>query len=484
MAANSGHIDLVQSCDLTAHPMCSHGPTLLFTRYDPAKSGSRQFYACSAFRDKKECSFFQWADDEKECKNANDVAKIPSSHHDMRKRYHKFRKLAQSDRHVCCSCGLLMLREDWATHQAPEHVIRQGVGRQLLKCPSDLFTPLDNNKTFAQYLFSKKSLEFIVQTLDRLSFTHILCVGTPRIHEAVQKRFKSGDPRLKSFLLDLDERYGQIFPPAKWAKYNMFNHHFFEETGRLNTSNFLTEGSNRTLIVTDPPFGGMVDALVASFQQLSDMTRQGSQLADMSRQGTQLAGQGSSDKTETTPIIWFFPYFLESRIVSQYPEMTMLDYKVDYDNHNLYKNDKKQKGSPVRIFTTLPPEQFVLPKDEGYWFCKECKRYSSKENKHCTDCGTCTSKDGTTYYHCDACMRCVKATRVHCYTCMVCDLKDHVCGRRLKAGCHICGEINHKRRDCPQIEKKNTSGPSKQKRKIVPHQERNMSHKHAKLVSP
>ena len=25
MAANSGNIDLVQSCDLTAHPMCCHG---------------------------------------------------------------------------------------------------------------------------------------------------------------------------------------------------------------------------------------------------------------------------------------------------------------------------------------------------------------------------------------------------------------------------------------------------------------------------
>lgn len=41
------------------------GPCLLFERY--ASNGSktgRRFYACSACRDRKECSFFQWADDD------------------------------------------------------------------------------------------------------------------------------------------------------------------------------------------------------------------------------------------------------------------------------------------------------------------------------------------------------------------------------------------------------------------------------------
>lgn len=38
------------------------GPTLLFSRYN--KDGNNQpFYACSAFRDRKECNFFQYKDE-------------------------------------------------------------------------------------------------------------------------------------------------------------------------------------------------------------------------------------------------------------------------------------------------------------------------------------------------------------------------------------------------------------------------------------
>lgn len=35
------------------------GPTLLFSR----KQNGRKFFACSAFRDRKKCSFFQWYDE-------------------------------------------------------------------------------------------------------------------------------------------------------------------------------------------------------------------------------------------------------------------------------------------------------------------------------------------------------------------------------------------------------------------------------------
>lgn len=42
--------------------------------------------------------------------------------------------------------------------------------------------------------------------------------------------------------------------------------------------------------------------------------------------------------------------------------------QVNYDNHMLFREDKRQKGSPVRIFTNLPPEQIVLPQAEGYWY--------------------------------------------------------------------------------------------------------------------
>lgn len=51
--------------DPKSHPSCPHGPTLLFG----GRKNGRQFYACSACRDKKPCKFFLWADDIKKSSN-------------------------------------------------------------------------------------------------------------------------------------------------------------------------------------------------------------------------------------------------------------------------------------------------------------------------------------------------------------------------------------------------------------------------------
>jgi len=49
------------------------GPTLLFERYVSEQSLPRRYYACSACRSRKECQFFQWADQRKS--NKRSVAK-------------------------------------------------------------------------------------------------------------------------------------------------------------------------------------------------------------------------------------------------------------------------------------------------------------------------------------------------------------------------------------------------------------------------
>ena len=51
----------------------------------------------------------------------------------------------------------------------------------------------------------------------------------------------------------------------------MFNNYFFEDSGQDSAFKFLKEGGNNTVIMTDPPFGGMVDALAASFLKLSSI---------------------------------------------------------------------------------------------------------------------------------------------------------------------------------------------------------------------
>lgn len=69
-----------------------------------------------------------------------------------------------------------------------------------------------------------------------------------------------------------------------------------------------------------------------------------------------------------------------------------------------------------------------LSAEQGYKYCKICKRWVYPENQHCKKCESCTSKDGRTYKHCSICNRCVKPTWEHCEKCARCAQPDHVCG--------------------------------------------------------
>lgn len=443
MAANVGNIDVILNTTDVVAPVCPHGPALLFSKYDTQSGQERRFFSCSAFRDRKECSFFQWENETVSSKTLaarEDVRKRNKplfSHRQFRKRFLQIKKLQKEDRNFCINCGLLLLPEETTQHEGQGHKIRRSLTKQLLKRPTELFSPFDNNKTYAQYLFSKATVEFVISTLKRLSYTHIVCVGCPRIHEAIQGQSVENDGEsLKSLLLDLDQRYLQVYTPQKFCQYNMFNHYFFSGTRSEDIfKKFITEDyGKRVAMVIDPPFGGMVEALACSISKID--------------QQWQLSSGYNSENH--LPVLWFFPYFMEKRIVECCPTFTMLDYKVDYDNHSLFTGNKGRKqGSPVRLFTNISPAGVVLPSEEGYWFCEKCQRYSSKENQHCDICEACTTKDGRTYIHCDKCGRCVKPSRVHCDSCNICDIPGHQCGKVKSTGCHICGQMGHKRRDCP-----------------------------------
>lgn len=427
-------------------PSCPHGPALLFVRYSGEDEG-RQFYACSAFRDRKECNFFQWRDEkisgEKEAKRHSIQRETELSFKRFKKRCHKLRKLKALERVLCITCGQFLLPKEHEDHKG--HDLKSPIDDEILKKSSLLFKPLDNNKTYAQYLFSESAIQFTVNLLKKMDITNVLCVGAPRIHEAIQSdRIKCRG--LNSLLLDLDHRYQQVYPPTKFCRYNMFNHYFFNnDKSEQVFSNFITEADDKHVaMVTDPPFGGLVEVLVSTFNRIIEMWK-----------------QKSNGDDRQLPVLWFFPYFMEKRIIECMPQFSMLDYKVDYDNHALFRGDVKKHGSPVRIFTNIPQSQIVLPSTEGYWYCDDCKRYSGSENLHCQMCNSCTSKDGRTYRHCFKCDRCVKPSKVHCDKCDICQLKDHKCGQLLSKGCHICGDLNHKRKNCPN--KGKTTGNKRKK---------------------
>ncbi|NP_001087167.1 rRNA N6-adenosine-methyltransferase ZCCHC4 [Xenopus laevis] len=422
-------------------PQCPHGPTLLFVKVSQGKEQGRRFYACSACRDRKDCHFFQWEDEKvSQARLAareeyNKSHQPPMTHAEYARSFQEFTALPLAKRKFCCDCQQLLLQTNWETHS--RHRVLGDISLSQLKRPSQLLHPLENKKANAQYLFADRSCTFLLDTIIALGFRRVLCVGTPRLHELIKLRACKGTtPPIKSLLLDIDFRYSQFYSEEEFSHYNMFNHHFFGgEAAKLVCQKFLQEeDGNGALLVTDPPFGGLVEPLAFSFKRLREMWK-----------------DSNPENANNLPIFWMFPYFFESRILQCFPDFAMLDYQVDYDNHALYKHGKTgRKQSPVRIFTDLPLDKIVLPASEGYRFCSVCERFVCSENKHCDICNRCTSKDGRSWKHCSQCKKCVKPSWSHCSACNHCALPGHPCGTA-GDGCFLCGGKGHKRRGCPHL---------------------------------
>ncbi|XP_073239081.1 rRNA N(6)-adenosine-methyltransferase ZCCHC4-like isoform X2 [Porites lutea] len=424
--------------DLTKAPECPHGPMLLFERFFKDGRSPRRFYACSASRDRKDCSFFQWEEEKiSEARKKAHKEIIKKSRLPFIEACHKYQSIFESLDNLqrkkclfCHSCGLLFMPKEKGKHCT--HECEQAGD---LRKPTVMMRPRENEKTQAQYFFSRKATKFIASLFEDLGFKNVLCVGTPRLHEEIQCSRQTSDGHLDSLLMDVDFRYAQFFPSSKFCLYNMFNHFFFESvTSEKVFQDFLRREG--LVLVMDPPFGGLAEVLAHSVKIIWDQWRKVNKFKD-----------------KELPTLWIFPYFMEPHVKAALPSLTMLDYKVDYDNHPHFKSKNmkgSKRGSPVRIFTNINAADIVLPAEEGYRFCKSCNRYVAPENIHCRKCNGCMSKDGRQYVHCEMCGKCVKPGLEHCMTCDRCELKGHACKRSTDPGaCHICGELGHKRRDCP-----------------------------------
>ncbi|XP_077400717.1 rRNA N(6)-adenosine-methyltransferase ZCCHC4 [Vanacampus margaritifer] len=447
--------EVILTDDDTSTPRCPHGPTLLFEKVGKRGETGRRFYACSACRDRKDCNFFQWEDEK--LSEARLLARVvenkrrkpPFSQQQYYARLQQFISLPLDEKKFCQDCQLLLLADETGTHAA--HVCVPLAAAQLRR-PSRLLRPLDNKKSNAQYLFTEPTTRFLLDTVVTLGFNKVLCLGTPRLHELIMLENLDGKAKpIKSLLLDIDFRYAQFYGQDKFCHYNMFNHHFFDsEASSAVLQDFLRESNGeKVVMVTDPPFGGLVKPLANSFSCISQAWK----------------NQQSSDSSNVDmPMIWIFPYFFEARILDCFPSLIMLDYQVAYDNHSLYKHGKTgRKQSPVRLFTNITPAEIVLPKEEGYRFCAVCARYVWSLNKHCNKCNVCPSKDGRQWKHCSVCERCVKPSWQHCQSCGRCALPDHSCDQsRGKEGCYNCASPGHKRKACP-LKASAVMGPHRRK---------------------
>ena len=65
---------------------------------------------------------------------------------------------------------------------------------------------------------------------------------------------------------------GQFYPPGLFCRYNMFNHFFLDGAKSEDVfHNFLSSNhGNDIVMVTDPPFGGLVEVLAAGVKWIMD----------------------------------------------------------------------------------------------------------------------------------------------------------------------------------------------------------------------
>ncbi|GJQ73514.1 hypothetical protein Trydic_g13868 [Trypoxylus dichotomus] len=389
---------------------------VLFSR----NNGNQRFFACSAFSEYKKKIWEK--DKQKYLGNTNHIKSYIL--------FNKIKEQKQSDRMYCSTCNEFQLPQFKAKHT--EHSLKCNISDYHLLRPSQFLELLDNPKKEAQYMFSKVATDAIVNIIQERNVKNVLCIGAPRIHEYILNK----KPEMNSLLLDIDRRYHNFYSPLQFCWFNAFNNYFFlPESFNVFKDFIQTDKGEDFILITDPPFGGRVELLSHTFEEINKLY------------------QKLNKRSDSLDIMWIFPYFMEPQILNILPNFNMLDYKVGYDNHPLFQAGPKGRkyGSPVRIFTNINPCEITLPSDQGYKYCNKCTRWVSSENTHCDKCNACTSKDGRTYTHCDVCLRCVKPTWKHCNTCNRCAQIDHKCGELVfEQECFHCKEKGHKKRDCPK----------------------------------
>jgi len=259
------------------------------------------------------------------------------------------------------------------------------------------------------FFFSCEYVEVILHWLNTVVLPkRVVCIGCPRIHEAILEK---GNKKMKSLLLDIDDRYSSYFPHT-FLHYNMANSHFLGKSSGKNRRRMQNIFRFSDCILMDPPYSLRADVLKKSIQLYLKIY--------------------SSEKKNPPVFILFFPFNLKNKVDAVFTDndpftLKMLDYRIDYDRdfHKDGKKELRKISSPGRIFTNFSdPGAFTPPPclstAQQYRFCSDCKYYVHITNFHCQKCNQCVVFDGKNVKHCFACKKCVKVSWKHCEKCGVC----------------------------------------------------------------
>ena len=319
-------------------PSCAHGPTLLFqssqrqedVEEEVEEDGSaaqatfRSYYACSAYRDRSLCPFFQWADEWDPLASSSSTSSSSTAPQ-------------QAARPV-----------PPPSSEALQEATRGGVRLS------------GNAKGLAQFMFDAAALDLLAAACVRLPHRvcddgddvdppprvrRVLCLGTPRLHERL---LQLGSTVVASLLLDLDHRFAPFFG-STFVRFNMGNTgvrrvrrsacavsvcgvcgvslttgrhtgnaHFFDAAGEAKVAGFMAAGCD--CIVLDPPYGMLVSSLVATLRALSRLAR-----PPPAPQPPEVV---VADGLGGVSVMWLCPFYYEDRIKASLPSFHMLDYQV------------------------------------------------------------------------------------------------------------------------------------------------------------
>lgn len=423
MSGRNESVDVIIR-DLKLNPSCKHGPTILFS----TKTGEK-FFSCAGLRS-HECFYLDF--NEYEDQNSQTLSQMKTEDEiGSGLSLAEVKKLEIEQRTYCGTCAIFV--SSTAGHEL--HKVTERVSDEFLQEPSLFLQQLDNDKLNAQYFFDDNTLDFISSAFECLNLKKIICLGAPRLHDYIRNK----KPKLKSLLLDIDDRFKAFNESESFIKFNMFNSHFFEGSkDEMKLRNFLKDdqsSNSQHCIFSDPPFAARTELLTETFRRIASDYNQ------------------VNSHHKKLPIFWIFPYFNEQHIKREMPEMEMMDFQVSYMNHKAFHEDYKGRkaGSPIRIFTNVDLKLIKYPsRFTSYRFCPQCERSVFIKNNHCDICNTCPSKNGATYRHCSDCVICVKPNYVHCSTCSRCVPKsNHECLSYQKhQECWFCGDRGHVEKNC------------------------------------
>eukprot|EP00911_Craspedida_sp_UC1_P000475 UC1_evm4s358 len=213
-------------------PACIHGPGLLFERF-LEDGGSQRYFACAAYRSRTECPLFV---PQNECGGKQATSNFEESGGGggggggnaavaaaitTETRAASAAVTSEStcnDKHIplglsspqrvdpplvvqimaqkkaskrlfCLSCQTLVAPTPAARNAhtlARGHECIIGLSRVQLMSPTRLLVPAADSQRNAQILFDSDSVSLLLGLLDSLGVKRVLCVGVPRVHEAIQ----------------------------------------------------------------------------------------------------------------------------------------------------------------------------------------------------------------------------------------------------------------------------------------------------------